>query len=99
LNEVKLTIAQRQNFFLIFKEAVNNLVKYSNATRVYINLSFSKNLIVLIIRDNGIGFDTGQRTDGNGLNNMKRRAKEMNAEFKIESGEENGTEIKLMLKK
>ncbi|MCX6277648.1 MAG: tetratricopeptide repeat protein, partial [Bacteroidetes bacterium] len=85
LNEKKLSLEERRNFYLIFKEAVNNLVKYSNATHASITLTNENNFIRLGIRDDGVGFDLLQENAGNGLKNMKRRAEEMKAEFKIES--------------
>jgi two-component system, NarL family, sensor histidine kinase UhpB len=98
LNDRKLSIEDRRNFYLIFKEAVNNLVKYSNATRAEITLADEKEQIRLRIQDNGTGFDAAQDVEGNGLKNMKRRANEMKAEFKIVSGRESGTLIDLILK-
>lgn len=98
LNEKKLSLDERRNFYLIFKEAINNLVKYSNATRAAITLTNEKNVIRLSIRDDGIGFDLSGDTQGNGLKNMKRRAEEVQAEFKIESVKGNGTQIELILK-
>jgi two-component system, NarL family, sensor histidine kinase UhpB len=98
LNEKKLSLEERRNFYLIFKEAVNNLVKYSKATRAAITLTNESNRIRLHIQDNGIGFDTSQDNAGNGLKNMKRRADEMNAGFKLESQPGSGTQIELILK-
>ena len=87
----------RKNFYLIFKEALNNLVKYSNATRASIELKQDKKEISLIIRDNGIGFNSVNPPRGNGLENMKRRATDINAEIAIESEEGKGTSILLNL--
>ena len=99
MNEKKLPLEERRNFYLIFKEAVNNLVKYSAATHVSISLSFEDGQIKLDIRDNGIGFDTSQYNAGNGLKSMKRRADEMKAEFILESQKGNGTHLNLIIKK
>jgi len=98
LNEKKLSLEERRNFYLIFKEAVNNLVKYARATRVAITLTYENKQIRLRIQDNGVGFDTAQDTAGNGLKNIKRRAQEMKAEFVIESKIGEGTQIELTLK-
>jgi two-component system, NarL family, sensor histidine kinase UhpB len=98
LDDKKLRLEDRRNFYLIFKEAINNLVKYSNATQVAITLTNENDLIRLLIRDNGVGFDTSQDAVGNGLKNMKRRADEMSAQLKIESGKGSGTQIELILK-
>ncbi len=98
LNELKLSLETRRNFYLIFKEALNNLVKYSKATRASITLTFENGFITLTLRDNGIGFDVAQTSKGNGLLSMQARAKEMKAQLKIESSKENGTNIQLILK-
>jgi signal transduction histidine kinase len=66
LNETKLSLESRRNFYLIFKEALNNLVKYSNATRASITLTSENGLIKLSVRDNGVGFDVAQTSKGNG---------------------------------
>jgi signal transduction histidine kinase len=98
LNEKKLTLEDRRNFYLIFKEAVNNLVKYANATHAAITMTYESKQIKLLIKDNGIGFDMSQETSGNGLKNMKRRAEEMKAEFHLESKPGEGTKIELIMK-
>jgi signal transduction histidine kinase/Tfp pilus assembly protein PilF len=98
LNEKKLSLEERRNFYLIFKEAINNLVKYSNAARVAITLTNENDTIKLSIKDDGVGFEMADDTTGNGLKNMKRRAMEMKAQFNIESGKGNGTQIELTLK-
>jgi len=96
LNEVKLSLESRRNFYLIFKEALNNLVKYSQATRASIILKNENGFIKLAVKDNGIGFDLEQTSKGNGLLNMKARAKEMKAQLKIESEKGSGTIVELV---
>ena len=98
LNETKLSLESRRNFYLIFKEALNNLVKYSNATRASILLTRENGMIKLSVRDNGIGFDVTQTSKGNGLLNMKNRADEMKAQLKIESEKGSGTNVELIFK-
>ena len=88
----------RKNFYLVFKEAVTNIVKYSQANRVSISLHERNKNIILKIRDNGKGIPVNAETQGNGLLNMKRRAEEIHARLNINSVEEEGTEIELTLK-
>jgi len=97
LNELTLPMQTRKNFYLIFKEAINNLLKYSNATRAAISLNSTGEIIELLIRDNGIGFDIQNPPRGNGLNNMRQRAKQMKAYLRIESTVGEGTSISLNL--
>ncbi len=98
LNDTKLSLESRRNFYLIFKEALNNLVKYSNATRASIVLTNENGFIKLAVRDNGVGFDVAQTSRGNGLLNMKNRAEEMKAQLKIESRPGDGTTVELIIK-
>lgn len=98
LNELKLPMHIRRNFYLIFKEALNNLVKYSNATRASVLVSHQNKSVTFIIRDDGVGFDSSTEFGGNGLSNMKKRAAEIGALLLIDSGLGNGTSIELNLK-
>jgi len=97
LNSVALPMQVRKNFYLVFKEAITNLVKYSGASRVAISLNADNKTIILIIRDNGIGIPVNSETQGNGLMNMKRRAEEIHAHLNIISGNGEGTGIELTL--
>ena len=97
LNSIALPMQVRKNFYLVFKEAITNVVKYSEASRVSI-LLFEKNKTILLkIRDNGKGIPVNAQTLGNGLMNMTKRAKEISAELNIISANGGGTEIELML--
>ena len=97
LNEIKLPMEMRRNFYLIFKEAMNNLVKYSRAQRASVLLTRNNREITCIIHDDGIGFDAMAKFNGNGLNNIRRRAKEIDARLNIESKKGNGTNIELIM--
>jgi len=98
LNSIALPMQVRKNFYLVFKEAITNVVKYSEASRVSIDLFEKNRIIMLRIRDNGKGIPVNAQTLGNGLMNMTRRAKEISAELNIISANGGGTEIELMLK-
>lgn len=93
LEKVKLSMEQRRNIYLVFKEAVNNAVKYSGTEKIEVR-AFAKNKeIGLSIRDNGKGFDPGMISNGNGLGNMKNRANELKGNLEIESATGAGTTI------
>ncbi len=98
LNSIALPMQVRKNFYLVFKEAITNLVKYSHSTRVSILLTEENKTILLEIRDNGIGIPVNAETQGNGLMNMKRRAEEIHARLNISSANEGGTRIEMELK-
>ena len=62
------------NIFRIVQEQLNNILKHARATIVIVSLSQNKELITLTISDNGIGFDTGKKRTGIGVDNIKSRA-------------------------
>jgi len=71
------------NVFRIVQEQLNNILKHAKATAATINLSQNKKSITLTISDNGVGFDTGKKRKGIGVDNIKSRAAAYNgnAEF------------------
>jgi signal transduction histidine kinase len=97
LNHVKLTMEQRRNIYLIFKEAVNNAVKYADCSHIKLILTLHNNILVMEIDDNGKGFNETTNNYGNGIYNMQDRAKEMHASISISSKENLGTTICLKL--
>lgn len=84
--------SDRKNIILFYKEAINNAVKYSKATQIEIILKMDNNIITLEVKDNGIGFNL-ENHKGNGLINLKNRAKDLNGSIIINSEEHKGTHI------
>jgi ligand-binding sensor domain-containing protein/two-component sensor histidine kinase len=82
-SERKIAIQLRQNLFLIFKEAINNIVRHSQADDVSIELTNSDGRFIMKISDNGRGFDLQNSTAGNGIKNMKMRAQRIGAQIEI----------------
>jgi two-component system, NarL family, sensor histidine kinase UhpB len=94
-SDVKLEMDQRRDLYLIFKEAVNNLVKYSKATSAKIEVRINTNNMNVLVKDNGNGFDMNTTKEGNGLRNMQQRATLLNASLLIESEPGKGTTVHL----
>ncbi len=93
----KYTPDIRKNIYLIYKEAINNASKYSNATKVNAQFSLRGNELKINITDDGIGYDTLKKKKGNGLTNMASRAKEIGADLCITSAKGFGTAINFSL--
>jgi PAS domain S-box-containing protein len=76
------------NIFRIVQEHLNNILKHARATKVVLRLSQSIKSIILSVSDNGIGFDTGKKRKGIGVDNIKSRAASYNgtADFVSQSG-------------
>lgn len=95
LAELKLPLGFRRRFFLIFKEAVNNIIKHAHPTKVKLSVTKEKGCLVMAIKDNGVGFDPHSAHNGNGLRNMQERAASLGGSLSIESDQVNGTTITL----
>ncbi len=98
INEVKLPMEWRQHIYLILKEAINNLVKYSEASLASIRVGCQDSKLEIQLEDNGKGFDTSKSGTGNGLVSMRNRANLMDAELTISTRQGQGTRITLGLK-
>jgi two-component system sensor histidine kinase UhpB len=83
LEKAKLTMEQRKNIYLIFKEALNNAVKYSGTEKIVVKADAQNKNLTLMIKDNGKGFDSSLLKNGNGLGNMKNRAHDLNGHLDI----------------
>ncbi len=81
----------RRNVFLILKESLNNIVKYSKATEVKITLLIYSNYFSFQIKDNGKGLSEGCLTNGNGIRNMEKRSMDIRGYFSINSSGNTGT--------
>ncbi len=88
-----LNMQQRRDFFLIFKEAINNAAKYSQAGKVEITISKETDQLLLRISDNGIGFDSEKETSSNGLKNMIARAEALKGFVQIQTEPGKGTTV------
>lgn len=96
-NDLAFTSVKGMNLYRIIQEAINNAVKYAEASSIHVEISKGNNEMIIVIQDNGKGFDEKSIQLGNGLNNMKKRAVDINAQIAIESTINGGTVIQLVL--
>lgn len=97
LDTKDLTMEQRKNIYLIFKEALNNAVKYSGTEKIYISAANGQRMLTMIVKDEGRGFDSLRVKKGNGLNNIHNRAAGIGGELTVDSQEGKGTIVKLVM--
>lgn len=85
LHNASLDSKTALHLFRIFQEIVNNAVKYSKASRITTQLTSERDQIILLVKDNGIGFDI-QKTEGSsyGMSNIRSRAAEI-GDLELES--------------
>lgn len=92
---VRLDPAKRKDFFLIYKEAINNAAKYSHCSNIAIVIRYAGKNLQMNITDDGEGFDEAIIKKGNGICNIRERAKEMNALLHYYTKLGNGTSVML----
>ncbi len=92
LRQSPLNGNERRHILLIFKEAMNNCVKYSAATEAVLSVEGR----AIVFSDNGKGFDPATAT-GNGLRNMRERAGKLGMGLEIKSQANAGSSVKLTL--
>ncbi|RFC42753.1 MAG: Signal transduction histidine kinase [Verrucomicrobia bacterium] len=92
---IAASLTFHRQVFLLFREAVHNIAKHANATRVEIELSWQSKRFRLCMVDNGRGFDVAAVTAGNGLANLRHRAEVIGGELGVISEPGKGTRITL----
>lgn len=97
LTPLKCEPEVRKSLYLIVKEALNNAVKYSHATRIDVELTMTASLFTVTVTDNGQGFDHHGEQRGNGLKNMDTRMRRAGGELKVLSEKNKGTTIRAIL--
>ncbi len=95
-DKLSISMEQRRNLYLIYKEAINNIVKHANATKVWVNIIKENNRLKIDIQDNGCGFDKNEIFEGNGLKNFENRGKSNGIDIKIDSEPKKGTKVAMM---
>jgi len=82
------------NTYRICQELLNNALKYSKASKIFLQLFCRDNKLIIQIEDNGVGFDkTGVKQDSLGMNTLKERVALLSGEIEIESAPNKGTNI------
>lgn len=100
LLNIHLDMQQRKNVYLIFKEAINNILKYAACTHVSIRMErLGTKRWMMEIVDDGIGFEKAFVKEislsGNGIRNMQKRAEEVNGSFELHSSPGHGVKVKV----
>ena len=97
LKPVKFTSIVGISIYRTIQEAINNAIKYANATQITVAISLQNGKTNIVIKDNGEGFDVENIVAGNGLNNMNKRMDEIDAKFSIVSSKSSGTMVTLII--
>ncbi|MCP4293317.1 MAG: hypothetical protein GY780_15945 [bacterium] len=94
LESIRLKMEYRQHLLLIFKEAINNCLKYGKCSMLTLRVNLQGKELTIELIDDGKGFDVQTSTAGNGLQNMKDRARRIGGSMTISSSANTGTKVK-----
>ena len=95
----RLPLEFKRDIFLIYKEALNNIVRHAGANAVEIEIDCKRNRLQMRIADNGQGFNNldHEFREGNGLRNLRMRAQAIGGSLKVRSSLNEGTTVQLMV--
>ncbi|WOD44120.1 tetratricopeptide repeat-containing sensor histidine kinase [Hwangdonia lutea] len=94
-NDLQFSSVTGMNIYRIIQEAINNAIKYAQASTINVEIKKQENSILFAVTDDGVGFNSNEIEAGNGLNNIKKRAADINADIVIDSAVKQGTTVKL----
>ncbi len=83
--------------YRIIQESLTNIARYANAKKVSIGILQEENTFVLMVEDDGNGFDALSATNGFGLTGMRERVEGLGGEFELDSAIGNGTRLVVRL--
>ncbi len=97
LRTAMLPMGQSRHLILVFKEAMSNVLKHSEAKCVSLRFELTSGQLKTSLTDDGRGFGTDREGAGNGLMNMQSRARKLSGSLKVSSEPGGGAEVSLTL--
>jgi signal transduction histidine kinase len=95
ITEVSLPKNIKHEVWRIIIEALNNIIKHANATKVLVKLNIDGDRLEVTIQDDGVGFDTQIDSHGMGLKNIQTRADRLRGNLSVKSTPGHGAQVKL----
>jgi signal transduction histidine kinase len=96
-NNIIILPALKLNIVRIIQEAITNILKHSQASKISLSVTEQNRMLTITIKDNGIGFDTNKISLGYGLKNMYRRVEESKGIITISSHPQQGTQTEVII--
>jgi signal transduction histidine kinase len=91
-----LTDVQRTSIYRVVQEALTNCARHAKARRVLVSVHAEENQVVVVIQDDGVGFEPSSRSrSGLGLIGMQERVQELEGTLKIASERNKGTTLRV----
>jgi signal transduction histidine kinase len=92
----RLAPETEQELYRVGQEALNNVLKHAHARQVTVRLDVSKDRAVLVVADDGVGFEPSLRNGGGfGLPGMRERAERLGGALQVESAPGQGTTVRV----
>lgn len=87
----------KDGLYRIVQEILSNVVKHARATRVELSMHNSGDQLVVVVTDNGVGFDQAEVSSGLGLTTMSERAELLGGDCQVLSGPGKGTTVRIQV--
>jgi signal transduction histidine kinase len=98
LEPVQLRPAAELIVYRLVQEAITNITKYARASQVWLSLASRDGRVQVVVRDDGVGFDTGDKpTSAYGLVGMRFRVEAVGGTLTLQSARGRGTQIRATL--
>ena len=93
LGEKRLPTDVETTMYRIVQEALTNIARHAGASRISILLTRKERAVVVVIEDDGAGFDPGHATAGLGLTGMRERVTLLGGRLRVEANPGRGATI------
>ena len=90
---ISVSLQTEQALFRVLQEALANVARHSKASQVIVTFKAEDHRVVLVVEDNGVGYDARQITKGIGLDSMKERLAEIDGNLETASDQSKGTRV------
>ncbi len=91
----ELTPFTRKHLFRIAQEALANVVRHAQATKVRVQLTSDGQAVLLVVQDNGVGFEVERTSPGMGLSGIRERALAIGGTLTVHSVPGQGTRVEV----
>jgi signal transduction histidine kinase/ligand-binding sensor domain-containing protein len=95
----RITMAERRDLLLLFKELLHNIARHAGANTVRIDLAARPGQLELVVVDDGQGFDPNVARAGTGLKSIRDRAERLGGSFEIASERGHGTTARVVVRR
>jgi len=96
-NPKRMQLETEQAIYRIIQETLANVARHSQSENVGVSLLFNKEIVKVIVSDDGVGFDVKHKANGMGLRTIKERAESVGGEASILSSPGKGTKIAITI--